>query len=206
VTDADTVFPYKNIPLQKIIAREDEIEDAVEFFVQVMNGPFKRSTKKGKKPVVMHSLRVGFWLMIRGYPAPVIIAGLLHDLLEQTNISAGALARRFGEDVAAMVLANTIVKSTKLARGDARPDVEQLARYRDSVRRCAACGAGAMQVRAADLMDNCERQLALGNLERLQKIYMKLEILKESFKATKVDNHLLAELEMRVSQLKELIY
>jgi GTP pyrophosphokinase len=191
-----TAFPFKNIPLQKIIACEDEIEEATLFLVRVLNSPFRLSAKKKKKPVVLHSLRVGFWLMTRGYPASVIIAGLLHDVLEQTNIKPEELAREFGSDVAAMVSACTLSKSLD----------DSLDRYRDSARRCALYGSGALQVRAADLVDNCERQLALGNLDRLHRIHAKFEILLEACEGRLKDEFLLAELTLRESQLKALIY
>ena len=66
-----TTFPYKSIPLQKIIAREDEVINAL--VSPSFESPFVTSKKRAKKPVILHSLRVGFWLMTRGYPTPVIV-------------------------------------------------------------------------------------------------------------------------------------
>jgi len=43
-----------------------------------------------------HPLAVGQLLMEAGLPQTVVLAGLLHDLLEDTTVSAGELRERFG--------------------------------------------------------------------------------------------------------------
>ena len=105
--------------------------------------------------------------MTAGYNTNVVVAGLLHDMIEKTSITQGQIARRFGAEVALMVAANT---------NNARIH-DPLERYEDSVERCAATGDGALLVRVADLIDNCDRMTAMGSRARLEKIADKVRLL-----------------------------
>jgi (p)ppGpp synthase/HD superfamily hydrolase len=153
-------FPH----LHRMIACEERLEEAINFLASSMAA----RPRRGKKPVVLHSLRVGIALMTAGYNTNVVIAGLLHDIVEKTGISPGQIARKFGGDVALMVAANTN-----------NPRIhDPLDRYEDSVERCAATGDGALLVRAADLIDNCDRLTTTqASRARLEKIAEKLRLL-----------------------------
>lgn len=48
-------------------------------------------------PVVLHSLRIGFLLCLVEAGVSTVIAGLLHDLLEDTDISPDMIRNRYGE-------------------------------------------------------------------------------------------------------------
>ena len=54
-----------------------------------------------------HPLAVARLLREARQPNRVVIAGLLHDVLEDTSVTAGELRRRFGPEVAALVEALT---------------------------------------------------------------------------------------------------
>jgi (p)ppGpp synthase/HD superfamily hydrolase len=56
---------------------------------------------------VDHPLEVGRLLMEAGQPRRVVLAGLLHDLLEDTTVSAEEVQDRFGPEVAGLVEALT---------------------------------------------------------------------------------------------------
>jgi (p)ppGpp synthase/HD superfamily hydrolase len=58
-------------------------------------------------PALMHPLEVAASLRFAGEPDPVVAAGLLHDVLEDTDAERGDLAERFGPEVAAIVVALT---------------------------------------------------------------------------------------------------
>jgi (p)ppGpp synthase/HD superfamily hydrolase len=56
---------------------------------------------------VEHPLAVGRLLAADGQPPEVVVAGLLHDVLEDTDVAADELAARFGPDVTRLVVALT---------------------------------------------------------------------------------------------------
>ena len=58
-----------------------------------------------RAPFILHPLEVASLLSSRGYDDEVIAAGVLHDVLEKTAATAAELRERFGDRVAAIVLA-----------------------------------------------------------------------------------------------------
>lgn len=173
--------------LSAIIACEDDLEEALHFLVRALD----TKPKRGKKPVVVHSLRVAMTLGHLGCNANVMVAGLLHDILEKTALPAGQITRRFGSAVSAMVQATT---------NNMRID-DSLGRYYDSLQRCAKVGEGALLVRGADLLDNCDRLLALGSYDRLQRIGAKLFMLIQVSRESKVDGRMVGELARRYRRI-----
>jgi GTP pyrophosphokinase len=170
-----------------MIACEDRLEEAVHFLVRALD---RRSTK-GKKPVVIHSLRASWRLLELGFDADVAVAGLLHDVLEKTTVREAEIARRFGPRVARYVAAAT--NDVKLR--------DPLERYADSVARCQRISALALTVRAADLMDNFDRLVALGSVRRLQKLAPKFEILLRACRSAGAARSVIEELARRQRQI-----
>ncbi len=62
-----------------------------------------QTSGRNEKPVIMHSIRVGIELFDRGYPREVVLAGILHDVLEDSGFSEASLRREFGDEVAELV-------------------------------------------------------------------------------------------------------
>jgi (p)ppGpp synthase/HD superfamily hydrolase len=58
-------------------------------------------------PFITHPVEVACLLHEAGYPDEVVAAGVLHDVLEDTDAERGDLERRFGSEVAALVGALT---------------------------------------------------------------------------------------------------
>jgi (p)ppGpp synthase/HD superfamily hydrolase len=58
----------------------------------------------GEVPLVTHPVEVACMLNDAGYPDEVIAAGVLHDVLEDTNVEAAELEERFGPEVAGLVM------------------------------------------------------------------------------------------------------
>jgi (p)ppGpp synthase/HD superfamily hydrolase len=58
-------------------------------------------------PFILHPIEVASLLHDAGAPDHLIAAGILHDTIEKTAASAGALRRRFGRKVASLVVAVT---------------------------------------------------------------------------------------------------
>ncbi len=62
-------------------------------------------------PYVNHLIEVARLLAEAGAPHPVVLAGLLHDTVEDTDVTEAELADRFGAEVAALVAEVTDDKS-----------------------------------------------------------------------------------------------
>ena len=116
------------------------------------------SDENSRKPVLAHDIRVGVYLFEKGYEKDVVIAGLLHDVIEWGNMSAEGVAREFGDKVAHLVLANS--KNKDLARGQERRE--------DMARRCAQHGCDAMAIKAADTLDSFKYYTSVQNKEQLR--------------------------------------
>jgi len=56
-------------------------------------------------PFVLHPLEVGSLLSLAGYPDRAVAAGVLHDVLEDTDTDETELEERFGAEVSALVRA-----------------------------------------------------------------------------------------------------
>jgi (p)ppGpp synthase/HD superfamily hydrolase len=91
-------------------------------------------------PFILHPLEVAALLSGRGYGEDVIVAGVLHDVLEKTSATAADLRTRFGERVAELVEA---VSEDETIEAFA----ERKAALRERVRRA---GPDARAVYAAD--------------------------------------------------------
>jgi (p)ppGpp synthase/HD superfamily hydrolase len=125
-------------------------------------------------PFILHPLEVAQLLRGRDYPDHVVAAGVLHDLLEDTDVSLMELRERFGERVAGLVSA----VSEPPGGGDY---AERKARLREAV---AHANADAAAVYAADKVAKVrELRLALvrrdmeADPEKLAHYWASLELL-----------------------------
>ena len=76
------------------------IEEAIAFAAKYHAG----QTRKGSSiPYIWHPLAVARLLLDHGCDDPVVVAGLLHDLVEDTPVTSGEITERFGGEVASIV-------------------------------------------------------------------------------------------------------
>jgi len=120
----------------------------------------RTQTRKGTDiPYIMHPVHVAMILLRHGFDEEIVVAGLLHDVVEDCNVSLREIEVRFGARVAALVDAVTERKQT--TNNEKRPwrerKQEQLERLRHANRDAAA-------LKAADALHNCQTTLA--DLER----------------------------------------
>jgi (p)ppGpp synthase/HD superfamily hydrolase len=116
-----------------------ECENAIGFLNKYM------INDNWKKPALFHSIRVGTHLFEQGYERDVVIAGFLHDVLEDgTDISEEVLQAEFGEKVLHIVKANS--------KDEAIEDKQE--RKKDLINRCIEAGEDASIVKASDILDN----------------------------------------------------
>lgn len=101
--------------LEKLIAESDKaydivrIREAIELAVTSHNGQMRRSGEE----YVCHPLHVACILVEIGMDSDAVVAGLLHDVVEDTDIELSEIARRFGQDVANLV--DGVTKITQMS-------------------------------------------------------------------------------------------
>lgn len=116
-----------------------EIERAIYFLADEY-----RKSGHNPKPVVFHSLRVAYTLIELGYRDIPIRAAILHDLLEDTDVTFDELKAKFGLQIANCVA--SLTHDMKISN--------PVERYRDLFTRTVNYGKDACLVKAADLLDN----------------------------------------------------
>ncbi len=109
------------------------------------------------KPHIEHSLRVMSALAVAGFPEEIVMAGVLHDVVEDTVVTSGALESKFGLVVASIVEAVTR-RSSEV--------------YVEFVKR-AAIKESSRAVKRADVADNLARSVLDENLVGLERRYLK---------------------------------
>ncbi len=80
-----------------------KFEKAVRFLTEYM----PPSDEESRKPVIFHDIRVGVYLYENGYSEDIVIAGVLHDMVEWSGIEKEIIKDEFGENVFKLILANT---------------------------------------------------------------------------------------------------
>ena len=114
------------------------------------------------KPVILHSIRTGLLLLELGYGTEIIVTGILHDLIEDANVTLDDIRREFGSDVAIYVEAVSF-------KPEIQDPVEQ---YKEMYARTLAAGKPAAAVKAADLHIN---SLYIRLVPDLEQQYMLIE-------------------------------
>jgi len=84
------------------LAEDEEIERALRYLVHSFE-----SSGDNPKPVILHSTRVAMGLYHREYAKPIVVSELLHDLLEDTEVTSDEIRSKFGGDVANIVEATS---------------------------------------------------------------------------------------------------
>ncbi len=106
-------------------------------------------------PYIVHPVQVAMILMRHGFDEDLVIAGVLHDTVEDTDVRADDIRAAFGDGVAALV---TAVSETKQDESGARRPwrtrkAEQIAHLEHGDSRVAA-------LKAADSLHNLQSTLA----------------------------------------------
>lgn len=86
----------------------DRIHDAIQLAVESHDGQFRKSGEE----YVCHPLHVACILVEIGMDTDAIVAALLHDVVEDTDVELADIVRRFGQDVADLV--DGVTKITKM--------------------------------------------------------------------------------------------
>lgn len=76
------------------------IEKAIEIATKAHDGQYRKTTDI---PYITHPFSVGMMLSMYGYSEEVIVAGLLHDTLEDTDLTIQEIQGQFGKYIAELV-------------------------------------------------------------------------------------------------------
>lgn len=118
------------------------------------------------KPLILHSLRVGFKLLEINQSNEVVITGFLHDLLEDTDCKIKQIKEKFGDKVAKLVLACTL------------PDIENdKERWLVFLKQIRNAGKDAITIKIADANDNLSFVVLIKNRDYLKKILWKQKMI-----------------------------
>src|SRR4051794_25896442 len=122
------------------------LERALRWAAACHRGQVRRSSDV---PYVAHVVAVAWILDRLGFPEEVVVAGLLHDVVEDTEATLEQVHAQFGPRVAALVAACSEIKLD--AQGRKRPWID---RKRDHLEALAAAPVEARAVALADKLHN----------------------------------------------------
>lgn len=169
---------------------DEEIERAIQYLVHSFE-----SSGDNPKPVILHSTRVGMDLYDRGYEKPIVVAGFLHDLLEDTDVTSAEIRSRFGETVADIVDATSFDESID----------DYLERRYDNYERCFELGRSAVSVKAADVLDNSDYYHLGGSAELRENHIEKMRYFIDRSEPYIGEDEIHRELEEKLPVVKERI-
>ncbi len=138
-----------------------EIEKSMDDAIIYLSHHFDKSGHNSK-PVILHSIRVGMTLFNYGYSKEIVIAGLLHDILEDTDLKEAELRSKYGSQITEIVSAVTLNPQIKT----------KIERERDVFLRCSQYGFDAFIVKCADILDNIDYFVPTRGYEELAKTLM----------------------------------
>lgn len=179
----------------------EKIIIAMEFATHAHTG----QKRKGKETsYISHPLSVGLLLASSGAQEEVIIAGILHDTIEDTDVTYEDLVKEFGKDIADTV--NDVTEQDK-----SLPWEERKQAALDHVKDMKP---EAVLVKTADVLHNMSDQLADFKIEG-ESMFIKFNAGKEkqleryeklvtAIKETHIYNPLFPELEKTLKELQAL--
>lgn len=113
---------------------------------------FARRAHDGQKrkytgiPFIVHPIEVASILAMFGQPDNVVVAGLLHDTIEDCGVTADDLSKNFGKQVAQLVLEVTDISRPQDGNRAARKKID-----RDHL---SSASIGGQNIKCADLISN----------------------------------------------------
>jgi len=149
------------------------LERAIQFATQAHEGQFRKYTHD---PYITHPLAV--MEIVRGVPGhteEMLVAAVLHDVVEDTDVSLMEIQEEFGDVVSNLVLHLTDISTPE--------DGNRLKRKRKDAQWYAQGSAQAQTIKVADFIDNT-RDIAQNDprfweIYKMEKLYA-LDLLQEA--------------------------
>jgi GTP pyrophosphokinase len=152
--------------------------------IRLLAKHLQTSEENSRKPILFHDIRVGVYLYENGYSPDIVLSGVLHDVIEWSDISEKVLRDEFGDIVVNLVLANTKNDSIKV----------QEEKIIELIQRCAENGQDALIVKTADILDSFKWYSSQNNNSELQ-YCMKTADAILKFKSENFEDKIFVELE-----------
>jgi (p)ppGpp synthase/HD superfamily hydrolase len=115
----------------------------------------RHQRRKGKDvPYIVHPVHVAFLLLKYGCEEDLVVAGLLHDVVEDTDASIGDVDRAFGPAVARLVAA--VTEDKDLGKSEGEPKRSWRARKERQLAAILRSQPDVVALKAADALHNCE--------------------------------------------------
>jgi guanosine-3',5'-bis(diphosphate) 3'-pyrophosphohydrolase len=130
-------------------------------------------------PYVTHPLAVAQIIVGLKMDEDSIIAALLHDVLEDTEITAEQLREWFGEDVLSLVEGVTKMRFPPIPPSSTRPAAEERSRFAETMRKMLMAMANdfrVMVIKLADRLHNMQTLDAMPEEKRVQIAQQTLDI------------------------------
>ena len=127
------MFKLENVNLEK------KMDEALHYVAKKLS-----ESGHNSKPVLLHSFKLGMSLYMNNYSEKVIIAGILHDLIEDTNVSGADIEVKYGRKIREIV--ETVSFNPKIE--------DKLEQAKNMFTKCYNYGYDALIVKCADLLDN----------------------------------------------------
>ncbi|TYB32105.1 MAG: HD domain-containing protein [Candidatus Mcinerneyibacterium aminivorans] len=83
--------------------KEEGMEEAVKYLIIAI-----LENNDTERPILMHSLRVGYRLEEYNYETNLIIAGILHDIVIETHVTNKDIANNFDPEIAKLIKAYSL--------------------------------------------------------------------------------------------------
>lgn len=115
--------------------------DAIEFAARAHHGQYRKASPL---PYILHPLNVARILIECGASDEIVIAAVLHDVIEDTNTTLGEIHAEFGEPVA------------RLVQGMSEPNRQDTweNRKRDTLKYFESASQDLLMIELADKLDN----------------------------------------------------
>jgi len=143
-----------------------------------------RETGHNPKPVLYHSFKVANKLYEYNYSESVVIASVLHDLIEDTDITYNEIEKEFGKNIADLVQAVSFDPKIDDKLEQAKLMFENSLKY----------GMNAVLIKCSDLIDNIDFVQFVDDKEKrtvlLKKYELFLEMTKDMIGTTGIFNEL----------------
>jgi len=149
------------------------LERAIQFATQAHKGQFRKYTGE---PYITHPLAV--MEIVRGVPGhteEMLVAAVLHDVVEDTDVSLMEIQEEFGDAVSDLVLHLTDISTPE--------DGNRLKRKRKDAEWYAQGSAQAQTIKVADFIDNTrdisQNDPRFWEIYKMEKLYA-LDLLQEA--------------------------
>lgn len=176
------MFSLKDVNLEK------EMDIALHFVSKSLD-----ESGHNSKPVLFHSFKVGTILYELDYSKDIVISGILHDLLEDTDITYEDICDSFDEEIARCVLAVTF--DSKIS--------DKLVQARKMFLNCIKFGNKALIVKCADLLDNIKYVNLVADDDVKNNLFKKYDVFLEMSKQYIGNEKIYSMLENEVQKQKE---